>query len=195
MGTKYDYPALKQQYIQTPGLSIRELCRQNDIPTWSTVNAKAKAENWDALRDELQRQVENKSLEALADKQALKIVEIRSDILDAIHMGVLKMMTDVDAREPVYENGKVLRDKDGEIVWRPVRRFGPAELEVLVKQLLALTGQPSQINENRNLNANLNSDMDANDLRAILAAIRPRAALSRGSGTPEDGDPSRTRPN
>ena len=194
MGTKYDYISLKNQYVQGT-MSIRELCRINEIPTWSTVSARANREGWDALRAEFQRQVDNRSIEALADKRATKIAAIETDLLEVVHAGILKMAEDMDAREPVMDGTNVLRDANGEIVWRPVQRFGPNQLQTLVSQYLAITGKPSTIAENRNMNLNANADVQPDDLRAILAAIRPRAALARTGGADQAGDPPAARTN
>jgi hypothetical protein len=194
MGTKYDYISLKNQYVQGT-MSIRELCRINDIPTWSTVSARANREGWDGLRAEFQRQVESRSLETLAQKRANKVVEIENDLLEVVHAGILKMAEDMDAREPVMDGTSVLRDDEGNIVWRPLQRFGPNQLQTLVQQYLAITGKPSTVTENRNLNANLHADMDPTDLRTLLAAIRPRAALAGAGGTDQAGDPPGTRTN
>ena len=194
MGTKYDYISLKNQYVQG-SMSIRELCRMNEIPTWSTVSARANREGWDALRAEFQRQVEGKSLEVLATKRANKVALIENDLLEVVHAGILKMAEDMDAREPVMDGTAVLRDDEGNIVWRPVQRFGPNQLQTLVQQYLAITGKPSTVTENRNLNANLNAEMDQTDLRALLAAIRPRAALAGAGEADRAGDPPGTRTN
>jgi len=96
MATKNDYISLKNQYVQGV-MSIRELCRQNNITTWSPVNVRANREGWEALRAEFNRQVENKSLEHLAQKRAQKIAEIQLDSLEVIHAGILKMAEDMDA--------------------------------------------------------------------------------------------------
>ena len=194
MGTKYDYISLKNQYVQGT-MSIRELCRINEIPTWSTVSARANREGWDALRAEFQRQVEGKSLEVLATKRANKVALIENDLLEVVHAGILKMAEDMDAREPVMDGTAVLRDDEGNIVWRPVQRFGPNQLQTLVNQYLAITGKPTSIAENRNLNANLNAEMDQTDLRTLLAAIRPRAALAGAGEADRAGDPPGTRTN
>lgn len=195
MGTKYDYQSLKQQYIQTPGLSIRELCRRNNIPTWSTVQARANAEDWEQKRREFERDIESRSLVALAEKRARKVAEIQTDTLEVIHAGVLKMAEDMNAREPVMDGANIARDADGNIIWRPVMRFGVNQLETLVKQLLSLTGQPTQVTENRNLNASLSAEMAPDELRSLLAVLRPRAALAGSGGPAEAGDPSGSRSN
>jgi hypothetical protein len=194
MGTKYDYVSLKSQYVQGT-MSMRELCRTNDIPTWSTVQVRANREGWDALRAEFQRQVDNRSIIHLAQKRANKAAEIENDLLEVIHAGILKMATDMDAREPVMDGMGVLRDENGDIVWRPVQRFGPNQLQTLVGQYLAISGKPTQIAENRNLNANLEAKLETDDLRALLAAVRPRAALAGAGGADQAGDPPRTRSN
>lgn len=194
MGTKYDYISLKNQYVQGD-VSIRELCRQNDIPSWSTVAAKVKKEDWDGLRAEFRRQVQHRSIEALADKRASKVIEIENDLLEVVHAGILKMAEDMDAREPVMDGNTVLRDDAGAIVYRPVQRFGPVQLQTLVAQYLAITGKPTQVTETRNLNANLSAEMEPHDLRDLLARVRPRAALARTGGTDRASDPATTRSN
>lgn len=187
MATKYDYIALKNEYIQTPGLSIRALCERHGIPTWSAVNARKNKENWDDLRIEFERQVENKSLEALAQKRATKIAEIQLDALNVIHAGILKMAEDMDAEEEYEVSGQVRR--------RKVMRIHPRDLAILVDKFQLLIGQPSQVNENRNLNLGVSAEVDHNDLRTLLAALRPQPAPAGTTGALDRPDPSRARTN
>lgn len=195
MATKYDYISLRQQYIQTPGLSIRELCRQNDIPTWSTVNKKANDEGWDAKRQEFERQVESRSMEHLAQKRANKIAEIQIDALEVIHAGILKLAADMDAREPVMDGDKLARNAEGEIIWRPVNRYTPSQFATLIEKFQTLIGAPSQIGEHRNLGLNLSAETDDETLRGLLAAVRSRAAIAGASGPDQEPDPKNARTN
>ena len=193
MSSKYDYIELRTQYVRGD-MSIRELCRLNGVRSWSTVNERARREDWEGLRNSFRRQVENKSIEALAEKAARKIAQIRLDALEVIHAGILKLATDMDATEPVMDGGKVLRDDAGDIVWRPRVRYGPRDLAILIEKYQSLTGQPQTIGEERHLGMSLSAEADHETLRDVLSLIRPRAAIAESSGEPETGNPSRTRP-
>lgn len=175
MVQKYDYITLKNEYIQTPGLSIRALCERHGIKTWSAVNKRKNDEGWDAKRAELERQTENKSLEALADKRATKVAEIQLDALNVIHAGILKMAEDMDAEEEYEVNGVVRR--------RKVMRIHPRDLAILVDKFQTLIGQPSQVSEQRNLHLGMQAELEPDDLRTILAALRPQPALPGTAGT------------
>lgn len=187
MATKYDYIALKNEYIQTPGLSIRALCERHGIKTWSTVNKRKNDEGWDAKRAEFERQVDNKSLEALASKRAQKIAEIQLDALNVIHAGILKMAEDMDAEEEYEVNGQVRR--------RKVMRIHPRDLAILVDKFQSIIGQPSQVTEQRNLNLGMQADLEPDELRTILAALRPQPAISGPAGEAARPTPPGTRTN
>lgn len=174
MTTKYDYITLKNEYIQTPGLSIRALCEKHGIKTWSAVNARKNAEGWDSLRDEFNRQVENKSLEALSAKRAQKVAEIQLDALNVIHAGILKMAEDMDAEEEYEVGGQVRR--------RKVMRIHPRDLAILVDKFQTLIGQPTGINETRNVNLGMQAELEPDELRTILAALRPQPAAAGAAG-------------
>jgi len=185
--TKYDYITLKNEYVQTPGLSIRALCERHDIKTWSTVNKRKNDEGWDRLRSEFERQVENKSLEALADKRAQKVAEIQLDALNVIHAGILKMAEDMDAEEEYEVNGQVRR--------RKVMRIHPRDLAILVDKFQTLIGQPSQVSENRNLTLGMQAELEPDELRILLAALRPQPTLPGTAGAAARPDPSGSRTN
>ena len=186
MATKYDYISLKNQYVQGT-MSIRELCRQNDIATWSTVNARANKEGWDQLRAEFNRQVENKSLEHLAQKRAQKIAEIQLDSLEVIHAGILKMAEDMDAVEEYEVNGVVKT--------RKVMRIHPRDLAILLDKFQSLIGAPQQINENRNLGVDIISQADPEVLRDLLGALRPRPLVGPTEGAAQGSHPPTARAN
>lgn len=156
-------------------MSIRELCRTNNIPTWSTVNARANREGWDQLRSEFNRQVDNKSLEHLAQKRSTKIAEIQLDALNVIHAGILKMAEDMDAVESVVIDGKERS--------RKVMRIHPRDLAILIDKFQSLIGQPSQIQESRNLGIDVLTEAPPEVLRDLLAALRPVSVLGRPEGS------------
>jgi hypothetical protein len=186
MGTRYDYISLKNQYVQG-SMSIRELCKQNGITTWSTVNARANREGWNQMRAEFNRQVENKSLEHLAQKRAQKIAEIQLDSLNVIHAGILKMAEDMDAVEEYEVNGQTRT--------RKVMRIHPRDLAILLDKFQSLIGAPQQISENRNLGIDVLTQAPPELLRDILASLRPDRSLGSGQGAIEIARSEDTRSN
>jgi len=180
----YDFIPIKEKYIQGDQ-TLSDLAREFGIKSASTLTRRARAEGWEVRRNEFRRQVDDKSLEVVADRRAKKIADIHMDALEVIHAGILKVAEDMQAREPVMDGGMVLRDARGEIVYRPTVRYNPRDLAILIEKVLVLTGQPSDINENRNLGINLSAATDGDALRELLNAIRPRAALAGpGAGAP-----------
>lgn len=188
----YDYRPIKEEFIQGDS-TLSDLARKYGIKSPSTLTRRAAKEGWEARRQEFQRQVGNKTLEAVADKRARKIADIHMDALEVIHAGILKVAEDMQAREPVMEAGQVLRDNQGEIVYRPLTRYNPRDLAILIEKVLVLTGQPSDINEERHLGINLSAATDGDALRELLNAIRPQAALSGSSSAAAGPDTSLSR--
>lgn len=195
MTRKHDYDSLKRQYV-TGSMSIRELCRQNDISSWSTVSEIAKRENWEEMRIAYAREVESRALMKMADTEADKIAKIRLDALDVIHAGILKMGSDMEHREPILDpRGNPMTDEDGSIMYRPAVIYSPAQLATLIDKLLSLSGQPSQIHEERKLGIDVSTPVGEDTLRELLARLRPPKPVGGGEGTSPDVDPSRARPN
>jgi len=169
-------------------MSIRALCAANEIPTWSTVNARANREGWDALRTEYQRQVEAKSLDLTASKRAQKIAEIQLDALNVIHAAILKMAEDMDA----YEEWE---DSHGVVHRRKLMRMTPKDLDIMLARFQTFMGQPTQINESRNLGIDILSEADPEAMRQILAALRPERTVGLGPGPAEVAHPEKARAN
>jgi hypothetical protein len=195
MSSKYDYISLRNQYVQGT-MGIRELCRQNNIPTWSTVAKRAKDESWDHKREEFQRQVENKSLEALSQKRANKVAEIQIDALEVIHMGILKLAADMNAEEPWLDSkGDPILDKNGHTITRALMHLRPQDLGILIDKFQSLIGAPQAVTENRSLGINISSEADHDTLRALLATLRPQLPEPGTKGSIVPIDPERTRAN
>jgi transposase-like protein len=188
----YTYGPIKEEYVQGD-ITLSDLARKHGIKSHSTLSRRAKAEGWERRRAEFRRQLDNKSLEVVAERRAKKIADIQMDALEVIHAGILKVAEDMAAREPVMDNGQVLRDRDGEIVWRPATRYNPRDLAVLIEKYMTFIGQPSEITENRHLGLTFSGETHPDDLRNLLDRLRPRAALAGAGAGAEGPDPSRTR--
>lgn len=180
----YDYKVIYEEYVQGDA-TLSDLARKFGIKAPSTLTRRARAEGWDARRQEFRRKVDDKSLEAVADKRAKKISDIHLDTLEVIHAGILKLAEDMQAREPVMDGGSVLRDATGQPIYRPAVRYNPRDLATLIDKFLLLTGQPNERTEERHLGINISTATDKDSLNELLAALRPRAALTGGgSETP-----------
>lgn len=151
------------------------------------MNQRKNKEGWDALRASYERQVENKSLEHLAQKRANKIAEIQLDALNVIHSGILKMAEDMDEVE-TYEVA-------GATHTRKVMRIHPRDLAILIDKFQSLIGAPTQINENRNLGIEVLTQADPDVLRDLLGSLRPRQVVGSTEGAASLAHPASARSN
>lgn len=158
--TRYDYVALKQEYITTD-VSVRELCRKNGIRTWSTVNERKKAEGWDELRQQYRDQLTVREVGALVDARIQTIAEIHDELLYAIRVAVRRFTNDR------------LRETNPDPV-------SARDLMGLIDKFQLLTGGATDRTETRNLNVGF-------DLAGLLRdappdLLRELAELARSNG-------------
>ncbi len=178
-GTKYDYDALEREFIAGPiDQSVRSFAESHGIAAWSTVNQQAIKRKWRQKRDEHHNRVVVATSEAIADRTARKAAQIKEDALDVIHAAMFKMAADLKDREVVET------DYDGKTRTRIIEGITvtPSDLAKLIDRVLLLTGQPTQIGEQRNLGLNL-TGAPADVLREIaeLTGGDQRGRESRAS--------------
>lgn len=178
---KHDYRALEREYVQTPGLSIRALCRRHGIKSYSSVAAYARApeNDWEGKRARVIAKAEDKAVELvsdrLADEQAELVSTVRSEWLTVIRAATYKFAEDL--KDPQY---KVSVDS----------------LIKLIDKGLVLLGEPSSRTEERHLALTGSLDgVNPDILRRIAAATRPERVVGRGEGLPPRTHPEDTRPN
>lgn len=177
--SKYDYDSLERQYIQGT-MSIRELCRLNDIKTWSTVNERAKSREWDKKREEFQEMLRSKELEVLTDKRAQKLEQLTDDVIDVISAAVFRFVEGLQDRE--------IKTSDGGVLVVPGMQVTPADLVKLIDKLLLLKGQPTKREMVLGLGLNANLDItDPSQLPPELLRELARAAREAGAGTATGG--------
>jgi len=95
MRVQHDYVALRQEYVSTPGLSIRELCRTHEIKSWSTVNQKKNDEDWDGLREKFQTKLAEGEVGALVGARLKLVADIHEELLLAVRHAVRRFINDV----------------------------------------------------------------------------------------------------
>lgn len=139
---RYDYPALKKQFI-TGMMSVRELCRVNEIPvnSQSGVIRIAREEKWQDLRDEYQGRTTEKTIDLLADREARRNLRVAEVIDNAIDM-TDEMVTQVRGRLKTRRRVVTGRDAKGkEIVeYIPELVVAPKDLGKLLTGLHDLAG-------------------------------------------------------
>jgi len=171
--TKYDYVALKQQYVTSDtNISIRELARVNDIASWSTVAQHARKQKWEAARKQYRAVMESKSLEYAAAHEGELIAKIRKDTLNVIHGAILKMGIDLQDRW-VQDPG----DPEHSLFIAGTR-VRPDEIVRLIDKFLVMSGQVSDRTAQLGLTLNANAGDIPLDLARELAA----AARAAGAG-------------
>lgn len=99
----HDYEALRREYIQTKGLSVRELCRRHEIKSWSTVNARKKAEDWDGLREAFETKVAEGEVGTLVQNRLKTIADIHEELLLAVRAGVRNYIASVAGDNPAQQ--------------------------------------------------------------------------------------------
>jgi hypothetical protein len=144
--TIYDYPALKRQFIATPGLSIRELCRRNGVPENSrmAVQRRATEEGWKAEREKVVERSTDRTIDLLADQEArraLRIAQVESNALDMADEMVDQVRGRLKKLHPVTKM-VTRKNNDGEdeeveevVDYRPDLLVRPEDLGKLFKSL------------------------------------------------------------
>lgn len=191
---KYDYKALKLQYVRNAHLSFRDLLRRNGIPenVRASVQRIAKAEGWDEERYRLAGMTTDKTLELVADVDArrqLRIAEVEMDTIDLAGEMVDQMRGRLKKLNPVYEI-----DEAGErkiVDWRPDLIVRPEELGKLIKGLSdARSSGRSEPPPSPNPGG-MNISVPAGTQLAVVARYVEHV---RNSGGPIDDEPTASGP-
>ncbi len=172
--TKYNYPVLRQQYVTTPDLSLRELCRRNEIEeAFSTVAARARREDWAGDRRAYESVEKQKVYEAIAERRAHKLAEIEKDTLEVIHAAVLQLGVNLSDREVVGPTGPYVI---------PAVQVTPSDLVKLIDKIQLLSGKPTEHTREDHLGISFTGN--AGDLPAEI--LRDLAAIARSKGAGQE---------
>lgn len=95
----HDYELLERDFI-TSDLSVRQLCENHGIANWSTVHAQAKRRKWLEKRKQFKDKAFEHSIEALAEKRAIKQAELLDASIDVTLATLYKMAENL--RSPDY---------------------------------------------------------------------------------------------
>jgi len=179
--TKYDYEVIRNEFVQGPEISIRALAERHGIKSWSTLNAQAikgkeSGLDWYSERGRFQRSLTEKTLTTMASTIATKKATITIDALDVIHAAIFKMAADMQDRWATDPKNASNR------IFLPGIIVTPDSLAKLLDRLLTLTGNPSQISENRNIGIDLTEQLPPDVARVIADIAATRGTASRSMG-------------
>lgn len=149
--TKVDYKAIEQEYVTT-GLSYRELGRRHGI-NFSTLAARARAENWRDKRLAYEQTVSRKTYEKIADKVATEEAKIRDENILTLRLGIRKFAQDVAANKV---------------------SISASDATKMIETLARLVSEPDQVNPDDSITVVPVGRPDADLLRRIVEASRGR---------------------
>lgn len=129
----HDYDSLRREYVSSD-ISIRALAEKHGIKSWSTVNAKKKAEDWDELREQYRTKLAEGEVGSLVQQRLKTISDIHEELLLAIRAGVRNYI------------GTVTGDA-------PTQQVSARDLMGLIDKFLLLSGSTPHRTENRSVDA------------------------------------------
>lgn len=167
---KYDKQALKREYMEGPDELTARVMAKRDGASISAYYAHYRNDDWQGARAEYRRQLQQKTIAAITGATAEKVARIKVLALDAIEAAIMKMALDLQDRTLA----------DGTVV--PGQLVTPYDVSKLIEKLLVLTGNPSQIQENRNLGINITDRLPPDVARVIADIADERGPERRGMG-------------
>jgi hypothetical protein len=187
---KYDYRTMKDEYVASDDLSIRDLAIRHGVQSISSVQRMARIQGWEALRQKRQAKGDEKMVEKMADREAARRArrtEVLDNALEAIDEAIGKLRTDMKATK------KVRDPETNQWTTEPVVRYRPAEVVQLMDRIQGLFGdmapkEPTQT-EGRffGLTANLDG-ADPEQLRVIAGLAGIASSQTRDAEPRRVGD-------
>lgn len=195
MPLKYDYAALRTQYIAAePPISLRELCRLNDIDEGksSTIMKRARDEDWDGLRDRRMTRADDKVIEEISQREAnrrLRRMQVEDNAVDAIDEAITKMRSDMKRTKIEWTKDPTTQEWESHEV--PAVTYRPEQVVQLIDRIKGLFGGgPAEIGPSGDpaLAATFNFDFngDSPEHRALATQL---VAATRGAGRSAPGAP------
>ena len=133
MASKYDYPTLERQFVQGT-MSIRQLCKDNGINTWSTVHEYAKRNAWNAKREEYQSRLREAETKTLIEKRANQLDKALDD---AITVAVQTIWVFFDSLKDHW----VTDPDSGKRFLVPAQAIPASDFVRIMEKLMVLNGQ------------------------------------------------------
>lgn len=164
---KYDYSSLERQFIYGT-MSIRQLCKDNDIPTWSTVSTYAKRNSWVEKREAYQQKQRESNDKVVAASRADKLAEALDSAIMVANQAVFAFFDSLRDRW-------VTDPETNKRVFIPAQQIEAGDFVKIMEKLMLLNGQFTS----REAHVVGEIPMDMETLRDILGSARERGANAR----------------
>jgi len=177
-GHRWDYEDLERQFVHGT-MSLRALCRDNGIKSWSTVTAYAQRHGWLLKREEAEEVARKHENQAVAQRRAMTMVKALDD---AVGIGSKAMWAFFDSLEPRWFTDP----ESGERSFVPPQQVTPRDFVEIVRQLALMDGQPTS--REAHLGITMNGEFDTRNLpmeflREVAALARERGANTESGGS------------
>jgi hypothetical protein len=176
MASKNDYLSLERQY-ERGTMSLRQLCRDNGIKTWSAVTEYAKRNAWEEKRRVFQEKLHDNEVKAIIDK---RVEELSKALDDAITISSRALWAFYDSL-----TGRWVTDPESDArVFLPPQTIPPADFVKIMEKLMVLNGQVT------NREAHLSMELGPGQL--TMEMLHDLARVARDAGA--DSGPSADSP-
>lgn len=167
MATKYDYKDLERQYVRGE-MSIRQLCRDNGVKTWSTVSEYAKRNDWDEKRADFRSR--------LQEAEVKSVIEKRADALGkALDDGIMIANQALYAFLDSLKGHWVTDPESGDRAYVPGQTVSASEFVKILEKIMVLNGQVTSREAHLSLSAG-GPDFTMEMFRDLAAAARAAGA-------------------
>jgi hypothetical protein len=169
---KYPYDEMELAFVQGT-MSVRQLCKDFDVPTWSTVNAYARRNGWDDKRTEYQKKLREANQGIVVRKRADELSEALDDAVMVSRKAIYAFLDSLEDRW-------VEDPETGKRMLIPAQIVTPQDFVRITEKLQVLSGQPSD--RTAHMGLNLTGDVtDQPDLTMELIRDAVTAAKSAGA--------------
>lgn len=173
---KYDYETLERAFVQGT-MSIRQLCKDHDIKTWSTVNAYAKRNQWEQKRERFQQRLREAETKAVVTKRADELAAALDTSVKVATRAIYSYLDSLEDRWIQHPD-----DPDKKLLI-PAQPPSSREFVDIVKTLQLLAGQPTS----RDASVGISVNADAGQVSMEFLRDIANAARERGAGTTASG--------
>ena len=169
MAKKYDHQDLERQFVHGT-MSMRQLCRDNGISTWSTVSVYAKRNGWLEKREEFQQKLREAESRVVVENRAAKLASALDDAIMVANQAVYTFLDSLKDRWVSLPGAS-------EPVLIPAQQIAAGDFVKILEKIMLLNGQVSS------REAHLSMEVSADQLTMKMLRDLADAARQAGADT------------
>jgi len=166
---KYDHQDLERQFVHGT-MSMRQLCRDNGISTWSTVSVYAKRNGWLEKREEFQQKLREAESRVVVENRAAKLASALDDAIMVANQAVYTFLDSLKDRWVSLPGAS-------EPVLIPAQQIAAGDFVKILEKIMLLNGQVSS------REAHLSMEVSADQLTMEMLRDLADAARQAGADT------------